>query len=414
MRVQSGSDFDLPPMQLTFINQPFDGAGKRAGDHLVELIARSAEFDRFRLAVAWVRRSGMQRLFGLMTQFRQKGGRIEAVVGIDLKGTSIQGLQLLKRVANSVVVFQNANRKERPTYHPKLYVLSGVKNASVVLGSSNLTKGGLYTNYEHNVRLDLDLLVLGDQKILKAILDGFDELRNVSNGLARELTDEFFQKLIERDLLIDEDSESAKHGRTGDEEPKEVKEKIEPLFGTMAIEPPPSVPKLAGGKSAARTVNRAAEGHPSFAAASQVGTSSSHVPLSGAAPLSLTMRPYPQRGGTQVQVPQEVEETYFKGITHVESQHDRRRHPISPARTKSRSVSRSGRVVNTLKLEVPECRGKGVPIIQFTKDNGTVTYRVFDGNVGTQGNLLLASLEANLASGDAKQTRKGSTIWMLH
>lgn len=144
-------------MQLTFINQPFEGEGRRVGDHLVELLERSGDFDRFRIAVAWAKRGGIRPIFESMKKFRDNGGRIEVVTGIDLNGTSIQALEMLMEAAQTVRIFQNANRHLRPTYHPKLYIFSGPRIATVILGSSNLTMGGLYVNYEQNLRLELDL-----------------------------------------------------------------------------------------------------------------------------------------------------------------------------------------------------------------------------------------------------------------
>jgi len=400
-------------MKLTFINQPFEGAGHRTGDHLTELLGRDADFERFRFAVAWVKRSGIQRIFEAMKEFRGKGGRIEAVVGIDLKGTSKQGLRLLADVAHSVTIFQNANRYQRPTCHPKLYVFSGPKVSSLILGSSNLTKGGLYTNYEHNVRLDLELSNGSDKCLLKDMLRGYETLANAPNGLARILTEELFQKLIDRGVLADEDAVTTKQTRTGDEDSEETKEALEPLFGTMTIEPPPSVSKPANQKpaAAATPVTQAASGQASSTASASAGSASVAASTS-AIPKVLTMRPFPQRGGTQVQVPQELQAGYFHGIKYVKSQYDGREHPISPARTKSRSGQ--GRVVNTLKLEIPECKGKKIPIIQFQKTGSTIAYSAYDGATDVQGKVLWASLQGNLATGVAKQTRKDSTLWMLH
>ncbi len=227
-------------MQLNFINQPFQGAGHRVGDHLLQLLARSVDFDRFRIAVAWARRAGVQPILDAMWQFRDNGGRIEAVVGIDLKGTSIQGLQLLQQVAHTVTIFQNANRRLRPTYHPKLFVFSGRKVANVILGSSNLTQGGLFVNYEQNLLLKLELQNADDKGVLNSIVAGYDASAKAPNGLAQVLTEEFLKKLIEHDLLVDEDSAAAQRGRTGDQDSDETKDVLAPLFGTMEIAPPPA------------------------------------------------------------------------------------------------------------------------------------------------------------------------------
>jgi hypothetical protein len=400
-------------MQLTFINQPFQGVGQRVGDHLLRLLARHADFDRFRLAVAWARRAGVQPILEAMQQFRDSGGRIEAVVGIDLKGTSIQGLRLLQQVAHTVTIFQNANRRLRPTYHPKLFVFSGPKVAEVILGSSNLTQGGLFVNYEQNLLLRLDLLDASDNGALNSILAGYDLSANAANGVAQVLTAEFLEKLIVRDLLVDEDSAAAQRSRTGDQDSDETKEVLAPLFGTVEIAPPPAVAHKPAAPRPATAALPAPVGRAAVAPALPAAPAARTGPAAVAPsmPIILSMRPYPQRGDTQIQVPQELATTFFRGIKYVESQYDRRQHPISPARTKSRSGSRSGRVVNTLKLEIPECKGKAIPLVQFQKAGGTIEYSVFDGAKDVQGKMILHALEAGLASGTTKRTRPGSTMW---
>jgi HKD family nuclease len=386
-------------MQLTFINQPFEGEGRRVGDHLVELLERSGDFDRFRIAVAWAKRGGIRPIFESMKKFRDKGGRIEVVTGIDLNGTSIQALKMLMEAAQTVRIFQNANRHLRPTYHPKLYIFSGPKIATVILGSSNLTMGGLYVNYEQNLRLQLDLANPEDIAALSSIEGGYQASVDAQNGVVRQLNEELLSALVERGLLMDEDAAVGLRDRTGDQDSDETKARVASLFGSMTIPPPP-----------------AAARKPSSAKPAVVRPASAAVAAIRPAPESLvpsilSMRPYPQRGDTQIQVPQELAATFFHGINHVQSLHDGRQHPISPARTKSRSGSRPGRVVNTLKLEIPECKGKKVPIVQFQKAGGNIEYSVFDGVQDMQGKMILQSLEAGLPSGTTKRTRPDSTMW---
>jgi HKD family nuclease len=397
-------------MQLTFINQPFEGEGHRVGDHLVELLNRFDDFDRLRVAVAWTKSGGIRPIFEAMQQFRAKGGRIEAVVGIDLNGTSIQALKMLLQVAHKVMLFQNANRYLRPTYHPKLYVFSGSKLATAILGSSNLTMGGLYVNYEQNLRLDLDLTNAADKAVLGDIEKGYQASVDAQNGVVRLLTEELLGKLVERGLLLDEDAVVAPRARTGDQDSDATKATVAPLFGAMAIPPPPARAR----KPAATSIRRPGSAKPVVPPASALAAAPVEPGLAASAPSApniLNMRPYPQRGDTQIQVPQDLATTFFRGIKYVESQYDERQHPISPARTKSRSGSRAGRVVNTLKLEIPECKGKAVPVIQFQKTGGTIEYSVFDGVADLQGRMILQSLEDGLRSGETKRTRPGSTMW---
>jgi hypothetical protein len=67
-------------------------------------------------------------------------------------GTSREVLEELLRWKCETLVFHNANA--RATFHPKMYLFESESSATLFIGSSNLTDGGLYTNYEAVTRYD--------------------------------------------------------------------------------------------------------------------------------------------------------------------------------------------------------------------------------------------------------------------
>jgi hypothetical protein len=342
-------------------------------------------------------------LFEPIQRFREQGGLVEVVVGVDLNGTSVQALRLLTEAADTVRVFQNANRRFRQTYHPKFYLFFGDAAASIIVGSSNLTLGGLFVNVEQNVRLDLDLQNDIDRNVFASFRDGYQSVATAPNGVTRELTDDLLDQLIQRGILEDEDAAPEPRIRSGDQENDESKATTEPLFGRMDVAPPPAAPRRARPARRRPDVAPPTQLRPVQPAPANAATAAVQQPAGARVPEILTMRPYPARGGTQIQVPQTLAASYFQGVGHVLSEHNGRQHPISPAR------SRGG--INTIKLEIPECRLIGVPIMQFRKNNNVITYRVFDGQKTPEGRQLLRTLENGLTSGASHQTRPNSTIW---
>ena len=91
-----------------------------------------------------------------LERFVHNGGRVEAVIGIDSKGTSEKALRLLSQFIGKKELFLYHNPSDG-TFHPKFYILKCGTHASVIIGSSNLTAGGLANNFEINVGIDLDL-----------------------------------------------------------------------------------------------------------------------------------------------------------------------------------------------------------------------------------------------------------------
>src|SRR4051794_39861743 len=130
-------------MGFRFIGQPFPSSrqvGAVVGDALCD-----GDFDRAWFAVAWGKRSGLSRLTSAIGEFKRGGGRAEAVLGVDEGGATKEGLQLALELFDSAYVFHDPGPR---TFHPKIYVVRGDARAVAVVGSGNLTCGGLFTNFE--------------------------------------------------------------------------------------------------------------------------------------------------------------------------------------------------------------------------------------------------------------------------
>ena len=100
-----------------------------------------------------------------------------------------------------VCIFHNENG---PTFHPKMYVFSNDRNAEVIIGSGNLTRGGLLDNYEASIALTLDLTDADDRALftgLEAILDAYTDL---APRTTVELTHETLERLrADRYILLE-------------------------------------------------------------------------------------------------------------------------------------------------------------------------------------------------------------------
>ena len=164
---------------VEFIYQP--AQSNRLGDYLNDNLA--ADWTHFRAAVAFVKHSGTQHIENKLVTF-SKANHVEIIAGIDHQGTSYEGLQsLLDSVgpAGRVIVFHNPSSL---TFHPKIYLFKSVLAADVLIGSGNLTQGGLFTNYEAGIRLRLDLTDPEQATILQHIEDVLDHWSDQSKGTA--------------------------------------------------------------------------------------------------------------------------------------------------------------------------------------------------------------------------------------
>lgn len=133
----------LSSVPVEFVGQPFEQADQ-LGRRLLDALGAD-DLNSLWLATAWAKQSGLSRIRGALTAFTDRGGAAEAIVGIDEGGASREGLTLCLETFNRVYVFHDPGNR---TFHPKFYAVEGARRAMVMVGSGNLTRGGLFTNYE--------------------------------------------------------------------------------------------------------------------------------------------------------------------------------------------------------------------------------------------------------------------------
>lgn len=180
-----------------FVCQP--DADFRLGDFLKKNLTTET-WEEFRAAIAFVKFSGVKHIAGNLATFAStKKVRISA--GIDCGGSSQQGIAgLLAAVQPSgeVWIFHNAGT---PTFHPKIYLFKNATAAELIVGSGNLTEGGLFTNYEAGIHASLDLSKPAHAKFLQDLETALDDWSTAKPGLCAHLTEAFLKKLIAQGLL---------------------------------------------------------------------------------------------------------------------------------------------------------------------------------------------------------------------
>jgi HKD family nuclease len=192
------------------LNQPSEG---RLGVALVDAIQQTGAtgFDAVRILSAYVKRSGVSLLYQPLKDFRQRGGSVRAAVGIDSGNTSKEGLALLLECADEVYVFHDKNPAR--TFHPKMYLLEkGGLRAVGYVGSSNLTHGGLLSNFELNVRLEFDLTVDQSRRQFDELTETFRWYSTRPSPCCLRLDTHLLDDLEARHLLGPERSLSPSRG----------------------------------------------------------------------------------------------------------------------------------------------------------------------------------------------------------
>jgi len=121
------------------------------GQVLSSAVARAYDV---RIAVAFVSKEGLDFLWNALRSAAERGATIEFIVGLDGRATEPQAVSALFDLANhheTVSLWCWDALEAQQTFHPKLYFVRRKTQATCLIGSSNLTRGGLKGNIEVNV-----------------------------------------------------------------------------------------------------------------------------------------------------------------------------------------------------------------------------------------------------------------------
>ncbi|MCH9757625.1 MAG: phospholipase D family protein [Proteobacteria bacterium] len=112
--------------------------------------------DSVQIAVAFLKYSGVKAIEKSLEQCLNNDGTFEMIVGLDFQTTdptSIGYFINLKKQYPKVTFYCFGDNNENETnivFHPKIYLFENAQVKTGIVGSSNLTRGGLYSNLEVN------------------------------------------------------------------------------------------------------------------------------------------------------------------------------------------------------------------------------------------------------------------------
>jgi HKD family nuclease len=183
-------------------------------------LGRASEFY---LGMALVTKSGLKLILPSIERSLERQGHGQVLFGIDLPTDpdaiqSLCALQIRHKDNFEVRRFQPGKR----FFHPKVSVFVGRTGAkTAIIGSSNLTGGGLSENHETNV-------FLNDRRIIQTFLDYFEE--HFQGAHARSVNqrwlDQYRQLWIERKRTEQRQRRLREKARSLDKPPSNVPSRI--------------------------------------------------------------------------------------------------------------------------------------------------------------------------------------------
>ncbi len=120
------------------------------------------------VSVAFVKEPGLD---AIEEAIKPVAAKAKFYIGIRNDITSIQAVKRLLAMKVKLYAVDTGSRKI--IFHPKLYMAANASKASIIIGSANLTFGGLHNNIEVSTLMNLDLSNAADKKFRQEITNAF-------------------------------------------------------------------------------------------------------------------------------------------------------------------------------------------------------------------------------------------------
>ena len=144
---------------------------------MVSVLSEALSFsDDIRIAVAFVSIKGLALIEDSLKLAIKTANSIEFLVGLDMNWTEPDALKMLYKLStdnDKITCLCLSSLKPYYTYHPKLYLFHKGNNVKSIIGSSNLTTGGLKKNIEANVVIETSI----DNEVISDAYETYNRLK---------------------------------------------------------------------------------------------------------------------------------------------------------------------------------------------------------------------------------------------
>jgi HKD family nuclease len=224
-------------MDIILLGQGFESTSKNSvGNQLIRLFSQK-KFHSFTGISAFSSQAGIKGLSKYISLAKKYLKNITIITGIDQKGTSKEALEALLQLNISAFVFYVPSRT---IFHPKIYLFEGKEESELIIGSSNLTSQGLFTNVETSLLIKIDNNNVTERKIIEQLKDYFKGIFNVTDPNLISLSEKLIADLLKAKIIPTEAERKATQDKLDEKEKKETEDLISTIFPKRVIAKIPS------------------------------------------------------------------------------------------------------------------------------------------------------------------------------
>ena len=222
-------------MKVTFLGQGYEALSELSvGNQLIKFFA-DERFHTFTGISAFSSQAGVNGLAKCIAAAKHLNS-ITIITGIDQEVTSKEALEALLALEVGVFVFYQPS----PTiFHPKVYLFEGDEKSELIVGSSNLTVQGLFTNIEASLLISIDNIQEADREVVRQFKKYFEGIFAQSDPNLKKLSKELIIELVKAKLVPTEAERKAAQNSAKEKSTEKVGNNIAALFPKRAI---PKIP----------------------------------------------------------------------------------------------------------------------------------------------------------------------------
>lgn len=237
-------------MQIQILGQGYEPKSELSvGNQLIKFLS-DKEFHSFTAIAAFASQAGVNGLSKHINEAKKHITNFTIVVGVNQKATSKEALDALNNLdINSYVFFAPP---PFPIFHPKVYLFEGADKSELIIGSSNITRPGLFSNVELSLLVSINNHNAEDIKIINQLKEYFEGIFKQSDPNLSEITIDLIAELVNSGIVPTEEQLKSERTKAVSEEKNETENIISKIFPKREIAKIPSEFRLGDLKAKAK------------------------------------------------------------------------------------------------------------------------------------------------------------------
>ncbi|MEI7452581.1 MAG: phospholipase D family protein [Candidatus Falkowbacteria bacterium] len=220
-------------MQIQLLGQGFESTSEfSVGNQLIKFFA-DEEYHTFTGISAFASQAGVIGLGNHINAAKKHLKIITIVTGVDQKGTSKEALEALLDLKIHTYVFFAPS--PFPIFHPKIYLFEGKAKSELIIGSSNLTKPGLFNNVETSLLVRIDNSIEDDKKIVEQLKIYYSGIFDQSDPNLKKITKKLIDDLVRAKVVPTEAERKAQQEKEDESDRSVTNSIISKIFPKRAI-----------------------------------------------------------------------------------------------------------------------------------------------------------------------------------